>query len=197
MLLFSTLFGVVLQQWRQGTSKDLGTGKSYRLVGFSSQHKGGYELWNEETERTVVRGDVHHLRFFPSDLNTHSTTHNQPHTDSTSDNTTIVIDNDDDSFVDGFVYKPTGQSKHRAIPSQSLSLSRISHLNDSDSRNFSNNTSFGSSSTSEEQVGSRTPSGMREGDTDDTMSDPTILGRSARSVRGGEQWFTTSESRSG
>ena len=34
---------------------------------------------------------------------------------------------------------------------------------------------------------------MREGDTDDTMSDPTILGRPARSVRGGEQWFTTSQ----
>ena len=88
---------------------DLGTGKSYRLVGYSSRHKGGYELWNEETKRSVVRGDVHHLRFFPSDLNTQSTTHNQPQTDSTSDDTTIVIDNDDDSFVDGFVYQPTGQ----------------------------------------------------------------------------------------
>ena len=129
---------------------DLGTGKIYRLVGYSSHHKGGFELWNEETERSVVRGDVHHLRFFPSDLNTHSTTHNQPQTDSTSDNTTIVIDNDDN----GFVYPTTrGHSKHRAIPNQSLSLSRISHLNDSDSSNFSDNTSFGSSSTiGEEQV---------------------------------------------
>ena len=85
-------------------------------------------------------------------------------------------------------------SKHRATPNQSLSLSRISHSNDSDSHNFSHNTSFGGSSTiGDEQVDSRTPSGVREGDTDDTMSDPTILGRSARNVRGGEQWFTTTE----
>jgi len=34
---------------------DLGTGKRYRLVGYSSHHKGGYELWNEDTDRVVVR----------------------------------------------------------------------------------------------------------------------------------------------
>ena len=35
---------------------ELGTGKSYRLVGYSSHHKGGYQLWNEDTDRVVVRG---------------------------------------------------------------------------------------------------------------------------------------------
>ena len=133
---------------------------------------------------------MHHLRFFPSDLNPQPTTHDQPQTD--SDDTTVVIDDDDNDFV----YQPKrGQFKHRATPSQSLSLSRIFHMNDSnsDSRDLSSDASLGSGSTSAEQVGSRTPSGMREGDTDDTTSDPAIRGRPARSVRGGEQWFTTSQ----
>ena len=169
---------------------DFGTGKSYRLVGYSSKHKGGYELWNEETERSVGRDDVHHLRFFPHDLNPQPTTHDQPQTD--SDNTTVIIDDDDNDFI----YQPKRDKfKHRATPTQSLSLSRISHLDDSDSdsRILSSDVSLGSDGASAEQVSSHTPSGMREGDADDTMSDPAIRGRPARSVRGGEQWFTTSQ----
>jgi hypothetical protein len=51
---FWCLVTAVAPRRKQG---DLGTGKSYRLVGYSSHHKGGYELWNEDTDRVVVRGE--------------------------------------------------------------------------------------------------------------------------------------------
>ena len=64
---------------------DLGTGKSYRLVGYSTHHKGGYELWNEETDRVVTRGDVHSLTFYPEDATTHTDTHTQAQDDNASE----------------------------------------------------------------------------------------------------------------
>ena len=61
---------------RKEQSDDLGTGKTYRLVGYSTHHKGGYQLWNKETDRVVVRGDVHSLTFYPQDT-TPTDTHTQ------------------------------------------------------------------------------------------------------------------------
>ena len=66
---------------------ELGTGKSYRLVGYSSHHKGGYQLYSEDTDRVVVRGDVHSLTFYPEDTTTHTDTHTRAQDGNTSSDT--------------------------------------------------------------------------------------------------------------
>ena len=160
-LSLSTLSGVVLLRWPQGASKaSWGTGKSYRLVGYSSHHKGGYQLWNEDTDRVVVRGDVHSLTFYPEDTTSHTDAHTQAQDGNTSSDTTITYVEEDGI---------QGRSRPASGPSngQSLSLSRISHADDSGSNFGDFNSSFDGGSGS---VDDHTPP-MREGDTDDTMSD--------------------------
>jgi len=71
---------------------DLGTGKSYRLVGYSSHHKGGYELCNQYTDRVVIRGGVHSLTFYPEDATTHTDTHTQAQDDNASSDTAIIYE---------------------------------------------------------------------------------------------------------
>ena len=95
-----------------------GTGKKYRLVGFSSQHKGGYLLWNAETDRVVTRGDVHSLTFYPDELTTRTPNHTQQLGDDAGDMTTIIYEEEDG--VQGRVRSSFGQGD-----AQSLSLSQI------------------------------------------------------------------------
>ena len=138
---------------------ELGTGKSYRLVGYSSHHKGGYQLYNEDTDRVVVRGDVHSLTFYPEDTTSHTDAHTQAQDGNTSSDTTITYVEEDGI---------QGRSRPASGPSngQSLSLSRISHADDSGSHFGDFDSSFDGGSGS---VDDHTPP-MREGDTDDTMS---------------------------
>jgi hypothetical protein len=105
---------------------ELGTGKSYRLVGYSSHHKGGYQLWNEDTDRVVVRGDVHSLTFYPEDTTSHTDTHTQAQDGNASSDTTITYAEEDG--IQGRGRPASGPSN-----GQSLSLSRISHADDSGS----------------------------------------------------------------
>ena len=118
---------------------DLGTGKSYRLVGYSSHHKGEYELWNQDTDRVVVRGDVHSLTFYPEDTTSHTDTRTQVQDGNTSSGTTITYMEEDGI---------QGRSRPASGPSngQSLSLSRISHADDSGSHFGSFDSSFDSGS---------------------------------------------------
>ena len=66
----------------------------------------------------------------------------------------------------------------KPVDDHSLSLSRISHADDSDYHSGSFNSSFDSGSGG---VNDHTPA-MREGDTDDTMSDSAVFQRPARRV---------------
>ena len=174
---FWCLVTAVAPRRKQG---DLGTGKSYRLVGYSSHHKGGYELWNADTDRVVVRGDVHSLNFFPEDTTTHTDTHTQAQEDDASSGTAIT-------YEEGGGIQGRYRSTSEPFGDQSLSLSRISQVDDSHSGSL--NVSFDSGSGN---VSDPTPA-MREGNTDDTMSDSAVFRRPARRVSEREQWVTASD----
>ena len=73
---------------RHKLGEGFGTGKEYHLVGFSSQHKGGYLLWNADTDRVVTRGDVHSLKFYPDKVATPTNTQQQ---DDGADGSTTII----------------------------------------------------------------------------------------------------------
>ena len=158
-------------------------GQDLRLVGYSSQHKGGYQLWNEETDRVVVRGDVHSLTFYPEDdkSHTHDTNTHKQYGEEGND-TTIIYD--EESGVHGRSRPAVGPSN-----GQSLSLSQISHADDSGSYFGSLNSSFESGSGA---ASDHTPP-MREGNTDDTMSDSVVFQRPERRAGGGEQWMTMAD----
>ena len=113
-------------------------------MGFSSQHKGGYLLWNAETDRVVTRGDVHSLKFYPDKVATHTNTQQQ---DDADGSTTIIYDAEDGV---------QGHARSKFVPNngQSMSLSRISHADDSVDHSGSFASSFGSGS---ERVVDRTP----------------------------------------
>jgi len=114
-------------------------------VGFSTQHKGGYLLWNAETDRVVTRGDVHSLTFYPDELTACTPMHTQQLSDDAGDMTTIIYEEEDG--VRGRVRSSFGQDD-----GQSLSLSQISHADDSVSHLDDFAPSFGSGS-----VADRTP----------------------------------------
>ena len=129
---------------RHKQGEGFGTGKEYRLVGFSSQHKGGYLLWNAETDRVVTRGDVHSLKFYPDKVATHTNTQQQ---DDADGSTTIIYDEEDG-------IQEHARSKIVPNNGQSMSLSRISHADDSIDLSGSFASSFGNGSGS---VVDRTP----------------------------------------
>ena len=121
---------------RHKQGEGFGTGKEYRLVGFSSQHKGGYLLWNAETDRVVTRGDVHSLKFYPDKVATHTNTQQQ---DDADGSTTIIYDEEDG-------IQEHARSKIVPNNGQSMSLSRISHADDSVDHSGSFASSFGNGS---------------------------------------------------
>ena len=139
-------------------------------------------MWNEETDRVVVRGDVHSLTFYPEDTTTHTDAHKQAQDANTSSDTTITYVEEDG--IQGRGRPASGPSN-----GQSLSLSRISHADDSGSHFGGFDASFDGGSGA---VDDHTPP-MREGDTDDTMSGSGVFRRPVRQESGREQWMTTSD----
>ena len=96
-----------------------GRDKNYALVGYSTNHKGGYELYDTVTERIVVRGDVNCLTFL---LNTSAWTTSQPKPDNHNQIDGEVLAIDSGSVSE----KPSVKSTTRVVTSPSLSLS-LSH----------------------------------------------------------------------
>jgi len=47
-----------------GRSQSYGYHEEFVFVGCSTMHKGGYKFYNQETDKVVVRGDVHSISFF-------------------------------------------------------------------------------------------------------------------------------------
>jgi hypothetical protein len=93
-----------------------GRDKNYALVGYSTNHKGGYELYDTVTERIVVRGDVNCLTFL---LNTSAWTTSQPKPDNHNQIDGEVLAIDSGSVSE----KPSVKSTTRVVTSPSLSLS--------------------------------------------------------------------------
>ena len=113
---------------------------------------------------------------------THTHTHTQAQDDNASSDTAIIYE--EKNGIQGRC-----RSAGRPVDDHSLSLSRISLADDSEYHSGSLNSSFDSGSG---RISDHTPA-MREGNTDDTMSDSAVFQRTPRRVSVREQWMTTSD----
>jgi hypothetical protein len=109
-------FGIkVLAYGPRQKQAGFGHDKQYAFVGYSTNHKNGYELYDLVTKRIVVRGDVSCLTFY---TNTSVFAKPQPTPDN-QNNDGQVLSIDSGSTGERVSVK----HKHRAVASPSLSLS--------------------------------------------------------------------------